>query len=122
VFAVGEPLPALVAGILTPSEQALARQGLEEAARTALDDALAAIGPDTRAEGRLLSGQVAEALAGAAADCDLLVCGARGQGPLRTLVLGSVSHELVRKAPCPVLVVPRGTTIAVAGDAKSEAA
>jgi len=121
VFAVAEPVPALVAGTLASSELALARQGLDEAAKTALDNALAALGPDARADGKLLSGRVPTALADAATDCDLLVCGSRGHGPLRTLVLGGVSHELVRIAPCPVLVVPRGTAIAVAGGATSDA-
>ena len=40
----------------------------------------------------------------------LLVCGSRGYGPVRTLLLGGTSHALVRKAACAVLVVPPGTT------------
>jgi nucleotide-binding universal stress UspA family protein len=122
VLAVGEPMPELMAGTLTPAEQALARQGLDKAAKTTLDHALAAIKHKEGAEAKLLSGSVADALAEAASKHDLLVCGSRGHGPLRTLVLGSVSHELVRKARCPILVVPRGTTIAVATDAAPEAA
>lgn len=39
---------------------------------------------------------------------DLLVVGSRGRGPLGRLVLGSVSGELVRRAPCPVLVAGQG--------------
>ena len=38
---------------------------------------------------------------------DLLVLGSRGFGPVRRVLLGSVSSELVRIAPRPVLVVPR---------------
>jgi hypothetical protein len=37
----------------------------------------------------------------------LLVLGSRGYGPVRRVLLGSVSGELVRGAACPVLVVPR---------------
>ena len=39
---------------------------------------------------------------------DLLVVGSRGYGALRRVMLGSVSAELMRSAPCPVLVMPRG--------------
>jgi nucleotide-binding universal stress UspA family protein len=38
---------------------------------------------------------------------DLLVVGSHGRSGLRHLVLGSVAEELVRAAPCPVLVVRR---------------
>lgn len=36
---------------------------------------------------------------------DLLVLGNRGHGPIASMVLGSVSAEVVDHAPCPVLVV-----------------
>jgi nucleotide-binding universal stress UspA family protein len=39
---------------------------------------------------------------------DLLVCGSRAYGPLRSVLVGSFSRHLVDHAPCPVLVVPRG--------------
>jgi nucleotide-binding universal stress UspA family protein len=41
------------------------------------------------------------------ADLDFLVCGSRGYGPVRSVILGSVSRELARSAACPLLVVPR---------------
>jgi nucleotide-binding universal stress UspA family protein len=40
-------------------------------------------------------------------DPDLLVLGSRGFGPARRVLLRSVSSEIVRLAPCPVMVVPR---------------
>ena len=50
-----------------------------------------------------------EALANVAqAPGTLLVVGSRGYGPLRRVLLGSVSTELVRSAPCPLIVTPRG--------------
>ena len=58
-------------------------------------------------------------IAGACADgIDLLVAGSRGHGAIRSALAHSVSRHLVDHAPCPVLVVPRHTTLAlVAGDA-----
>jgi nucleotide-binding universal stress UspA family protein len=39
---------------------------------------------------------------------DLLLLGSRGYGPRRAVLLGGVSHVVVREAACPVIVLPRG--------------
>ena len=36
-----------------------------------------------------------------------------GYGPFRAVLMGSVSHAVIRKAHCPVVVVPRGTDNAI---------
>ena len=38
----------------------------------------------------------------------MLVCGSRGYGPLRAVLLGGVSSALAHTAACPLLVIPRG--------------
>ncbi len=38
---------------------------------------------------------------------DLLILGSRGYGPVRRVLLGSVSSSVVRRAYCPVLIMPR---------------
>jgi nucleotide-binding universal stress UspA family protein len=57
---------------------------------------------------------------------DLIVVGSRGHGPLATMVLGSVSTEIVDHAPCPVLVarhpVVRRAVVAVDGSTSAERA
>lgn len=63
-------------------------------------------------------------IAGTCADgIDLLVAGSRGHRPMRSALEHSVSRYLVDHAPCPVLVVPRHATLALAaGDAPASAA
>lgn len=58
---------------------------------------------------RALSGVPGGAIVAACEElgADLLVAGSRGYGPVRRVLLGSVSTQLAHKAPCPVLVVPR---------------
>jgi nucleotide-binding universal stress UspA family protein len=63
-----------------------------------------------------------EVLERVSAHVDLLICGSRGYGPLRAVLLGGVSHRLVRDAACPVLILPRGvdtrlTDLGAAADA-----
>jgi nucleotide-binding universal stress UspA family protein len=50
----------------------------------------------------------ADALIRVSANVDLLICGSRGYGPLRAVLLGGVSRRLVAEAHCPVIVLPRG--------------
>jgi nucleotide-binding universal stress UspA family protein len=38
----------------------------------------------------------------------LLVMGSRGYGPVRSVLVGSVSWRVIAHASCPVIVVPRG--------------
>jgi nucleotide-binding universal stress UspA family protein len=65
-------------------------------------------------------GGTADRLQQLADEVDLLVCGSRGWGAVRRVVLGSTAHHLIHHASCPVLVVPR-TADAGTTDTPSEA-
>jgi nucleotide-binding universal stress UspA family protein len=58
----------------------------------------------------ILEGDPAAALAQASSGVDLLVCGSRGYGPVRSVVLGAVSTKLAHSCACPLLVLPRQET------------
>jgi nucleotide-binding universal stress UspA family protein len=77
-------------------------------AQAALDQAVAALPAGAEAEGELHVDDPAEVLLRISEHVDLLVCGSRGYGPLRSVLLGGVSRRLVDGAHCPVLVLPRG--------------
>ncbi|MET0522060.1 MAG: universal stress protein, partial [Jiangellaceae bacterium] len=75
----------------------------------ALEFAAAGIPPGLEPQTVVLEGAVVESLAGLGPDdVDLLVCGSRGYGPARRVLLGGVSSRLIRRARLPVTVVPRG--------------
>jgi nucleotide-binding universal stress UspA family protein len=100
---IGGALPAPVAEVEHRRCEALERMLMSE----------------TAVLGALVSGVDLKVIAGLAApeilryaevtDTDLLVVGARGLGPMKRLLLGSVSEAVLRHAGCPVLVV-RGRT------------
>jgi nucleotide-binding universal stress UspA family protein len=108
VLTVSEPIDPVVSGMLDPPAHDQVRIARRNAAEATLARGLDAVRVGRSAGGEVLFGQPSEALAAASQDLDLLVCGSRGYGPVRTLLLGGTSHALVRKAACPVLVVPPG--------------
>jgi nucleotide-binding universal stress UspA family protein len=76
----------------------------------ALDYAVAGVPPELEPETVLLEGDVVERLAELGPhDVDMLVCGSRGYGPIRRVLLGGVSARLVRRSQLPVMVVPRAS-------------
>jgi nucleotide-binding universal stress UspA family protein len=62
---------------------------------------------DLDVDARLFRGPPAKVLVEHSQHLDLLVLGSRGYGPLKSVLLGSVSSYVLRNAHCPVLVVPR---------------
>ena len=67
-----------------------------------------------RAQVILADGDSAEELIERADPLSLLVLGSHGYGPFRRALLGSVSAQVLRSAPCPVLIVPRAAERAAA--------
>ncbi|MGH3088611.1 MAG: universal stress protein [Rubrobacteraceae bacterium] len=56
---------------------------------------------------------------------DVIIAGSRGMGAVRTVIMGSVSMELARRAPCPVLVVhgeEKGAAVSETGAAAESGA
>jgi nucleotide-binding universal stress UspA family protein len=76
----------------------------EKAAR----DTAAALGDDVPVEVDAFLEDPADTLVRVSEHVDILVCGSRGYGPLRAVVLGGVSRRVAAEARCPVIVLPRG--------------
>ena len=85
---------------------------LERAARDHQSQSLARTLGDVTSQveisGEVVEGYADDELARLSEGVDLLLCGSRGRGPLGRVMLGSVAAGVLRKARCPVLVVPRG--------------
>jgi nucleotide-binding universal stress UspA family protein len=88
------------------------RPTVTEAAITAesrrLDDVVSAWRaryPDVKASAELVRAHPAAALTRASADARLVVVGSRGRGPVRGMLLGSVSQHLLHHSTCSVAVV-----------------
>jgi nucleotide-binding universal stress UspA family protein len=102
VFTVSAP-PAVVPGAagytpaITPEAGPIVTRAVK-----GVDERLAATG---RALAGVPGATIAEACEEVGAD--LLVTGSRGYGPVMRVLIGSVSSQLMHRAPCPVLVVPR---------------
>jgi nucleotide-binding universal stress UspA family protein len=54
-------------------------------------------------------GDPTEFLVAASERLDVLICGSRGYGPARAVLLGGVSRRVTAEAQCPVIVLARGT-------------
>jgi nucleotide-binding universal stress UspA family protein len=56
----------------------------------------------------VIDGEAADVLVAQSDELGLIVVGSRAYGPLRRVLLGSVSDALLNRAACPVMIVPRG--------------
>jgi nucleotide-binding universal stress UspA family protein len=107
LLAVVEPVMLSHGGQYPTLDPAAYARASKERVSEMLDGALSRVPEGIRAERILLTGDPPALIAEAAADFDLLVLGSRAYGPIRRVLLGSVSAKLMGIAPCPVLVLPR---------------
>jgi nucleotide-binding universal stress UspA family protein len=108
--------------VVTPHARDLAAPPLDVATWDALrvraqeiaDDAFMAVKevhPSLDGETLAIQGQPADALLDQSADAALIVVGRRGLGGFRSLLLGSVSQQVVQHATCPVVVVNQPASV-----------
>jgi nucleotide-binding universal stress UspA family protein len=107
LLSVVEPPPVAVAlplGWGLGELEATKRDDLTRRIGHAIEDVAAPID----ISGEVVDGYADDELARLSQEVDLLICGSRGQGRIGNVTLGDASTGLLRKAFCPVLVVPRG--------------
>ncbi|HJS94656.1 MAG TPA: universal stress protein [Solirubrobacteraceae bacterium] len=78
--------------------------------RELLDKAVSAVPPEVTVTKQLTHGRPGDRILEQmkSGNHDLLVMGSRGRGNVRSLVLGSVSHQVLNAAPAAVLIVHAG--------------
>jgi nucleotide-binding universal stress UspA family protein len=108
-------IPATVEGYIDEVN----RDAMLSAGRELVDAAIA----DVRGEGlpvdvHIVVGDPRNVAAQLATHASMLVVGSRGRGPVKSLLLGSVSVALAAHAPCPVMVVRPEPDDAVADDGR----
>ena len=101
------PVVAYGAGEVPSLDPATLEAFRLRAEQTAKDAAAKAkeLQPSLEVEALTVTGQPADALLAQGADAELIVVGRRGLGGFRSLLLGSVSQQVVHHATCPVVVV-----------------
>jgi len=102
-------VPPAAYGGFTPAVDQSVLDAFRENAENVVRDAVEIVGKlhaELRVATRTPEGNAAERLLEEAAQADLLVVGNRGHGDVSSLILGSISHQVVHRASCPVVVVP----------------
>ena len=105
--AVAEP-PPLGPGRRGSAGWEVLEETVEQIMRERLDEAIERMPESIDAHAVLTRGDPAEALSDAATPGTVLVVGSRVYGPVRRVLLGSVSRRLARTTQTPLIVTPRG--------------
>lgn len=109
LYVVEDTLPPLMPGASVVEWRRILEHHRESAQEQIASCALQHFGGiDCRSEVR--AGRPVEVILEAAADtdADLLVMASHGHGPVAQLVIGSTTDRVLRRSPCPVLIVHRG--------------
>jgi nucleotide-binding universal stress UspA family protein len=122
-ISVFEPLPLSAAGpwssamVPSPEMERAVREQIAEINDNAIKRLAS---PHRDADGVVRQGRAATAIVDEAREfrADLVIVGSRGHGKIASLLLGSVSNEVVDQAPCPVLVArtPAASRVVFATD------
>src|SRR5690242_17371415 len=106
VHAFRPPLPADGYGVVAPSDPV---SWAQTAGRLVLQEAVASarsVAPDIDVSTGLIPGTATRALRSEARNAQLLVVGSRGRSGLAALLSRSVGRHVIRRSPCPVIVIP----------------
>ena len=110
VYSAVQPDPFAGSRIGPPPDGYRAR--VHESLGERLREEVETLDDDVRAATRVIIGDPVRVLADVSREgLDLLVVGARAQGPVSRVLLGSVSTELADRAACPLLVLPRAWAV-----------
>jgi nucleotide-binding universal stress UspA family protein len=77
-------------------------------AKRAMCEEATKLAPGVEVEADISAQDAADFLIAASANVDLLICGSRGYGPQRAVLLGGVSRKVTAGAQCPVIILARG--------------
>jgi nucleotide-binding universal stress UspA family protein len=100
------PVTEIYWPVLEHPERGLDEESARKAVRTLVDEVAAETGetvPEVTVT--VATGNPAEELIRAARGADMLVVGSHGRGGFATLLMGSVSSQVVHHASCPVVVI-----------------
>jgi nucleotide-binding universal stress UspA family protein len=116
-----------VAELMSTAQEAIDpevfRQASRKRARELLGEASHVLREEFTVVTQMAEGEPGRELLTISENLDLLVLGSRGYGPLRRVLLGSVSSYLIEHCRCAVIVTPRGSLVpAGPGDHAEEAA
>jgi nucleotide-binding universal stress UspA family protein len=104
-------LPALSGAETLGGSVVLPWEQLEASAHAIVQETLAKVDArDVVVKAVVVQGSTAHELIEHSAGAPMLVVGSRGTGGFIGLLVGSVAHQVLHHAPCPVLVVPAPKT------------